>query len=103
MPVFIEPIWQTITQNDNGCTAKNRWRNLNVFVVSPDLHRCVVYCSEFTHYAVQKGLRAVGMREAILRNTPVDKALKMTAAALERQINEDKKVRQISLSMDRKF
>ncbi|XP_035674161.1 tryptophan decarboxylase-like [Branchiostoma floridae] len=55
-----------------------------------DFHRCVVYCSEFTHYAVQKGLRAVGMREAILRNTPVDKALKMTAAALERQINEDK-------------
>ncbi|XP_035674164.1 tryptophan decarboxylase-like [Branchiostoma floridae] len=56
-----------------------------------DFHRCVVYCSEFTHYAVQKGLRAVGMREAIMKTPPVDKELKMTAAALERQINDDKK------------
>ncbi|XP_066277429.1 aromatic-L-amino-acid decarboxylase-like [Branchiostoma lanceolatum] len=54
-----------------------------------DFHRCVVYCSEFTHYAVQKGLRAVGMREAILRTPPVDQSYKMTAAALERQIKED--------------
>ncbi|KAI8499525.1 hypothetical protein Bbelb_225760 [Branchiostoma belcheri] len=55
-----------------------------------DFHRCVIYCSEFTHYAVQKGLGAVGMREAVLRKTPVDKSFKMTAAALEKQIKEDK-------------
>ncbi|XP_066277414.1 aromatic-L-amino-acid decarboxylase-like [Branchiostoma lanceolatum] len=55
-----------------------------------DFHRCVVYCSEFTHYVVEKGLRAVGMREAILRTSPVDKSFKMTAAALERQIKEDR-------------
>ncbi|XP_066276967.1 aromatic-L-amino-acid decarboxylase-like [Branchiostoma lanceolatum] len=54
-----------------------------------DFHRCVIYCSEFTHFAVQKGLRAVGMREAILKKTPVDQSYRMTAAALERQIKED--------------
>ncbi|XP_066276966.1 aromatic-L-amino-acid decarboxylase-like isoform X3 [Branchiostoma lanceolatum] len=54
-----------------------------------DFHRCVIYCSEFTHFGVQKGLRAVGMREAILKKTPVDQSYRMTAAALERQIKED--------------
>ncbi|XP_035672835.1 tryptophan decarboxylase-like [Branchiostoma floridae] len=56
-----------------------------------DFHRCVIYCSEFAHDAVKKGLRAVGMREATLRTVQVDKLFKMTAAALERQILEDKK------------
>ncbi|XP_035673156.1 tryptophan decarboxylase-like [Branchiostoma floridae] len=56
-----------------------------------DFHRCVIYCSEFAHYSVQKGLRAVGLREAILRTVPVDKLLKMTASGLERQIIEDTK------------
>ncbi|XP_066276965.1 aromatic-L-amino-acid decarboxylase-like isoform X2 [Branchiostoma lanceolatum] len=55
-----------------------------------DFHRCVIYCSEFTHYAVEKGLRAVGMREATVKKTPVDQSYRMTAAALERQIKEDK-------------
>ncbi|XP_078670045.1 aromatic-L-amino-acid decarboxylase-like isoform X2 [Branchiostoma floridae x Branchiostoma belcheri] len=59
-------------------------------VKAADFHRCVIYCSEFTHYAVQKGLGAVGMREAVLRKTPVDKSFKMTAATLEKQIKEDK-------------
>ncbi|XP_078579542.1 aromatic-L-amino-acid decarboxylase-like [Branchiostoma floridae x Branchiostoma japonicum] len=55
-----------------------------------DFHRCVIYCTEFTHFVVLKGLRAVGLREAILRTVPVDKSFKMTAAGLERQISEDK-------------
>ncbi|XP_035672833.1 tryptophan decarboxylase-like [Branchiostoma floridae] len=55
-----------------------------------DFHRCVIYCSELTHYALEKGLRAVGMREAILKTLPMDQSFKMTAAALEKKIKEDK-------------
>ncbi|CAH1264756.1 DDC [Branchiostoma lanceolatum] len=55
-----------------------------------DFHRCVVYCSEFTHYSVLRGLRAVGLREAVLRTIPLDQLFKMTTTALEKQIKEDK-------------
>ncbi|XP_078683175.1 aromatic-L-amino-acid decarboxylase-like [Branchiostoma floridae x Branchiostoma belcheri] len=55
-----------------------------------DFHRCVIYCTEFTHFVVQKGLRAVGMREAVLRKTSVDKSFKMSTLDLEKQIKEDK-------------
>lgn len=49
----------------------------------------VVYCSEETHSAVEKGAKIAGLGAANVRKLPVDESFAMRAEALDRAITED--------------
>ncbi len=55
-----------------------------------DTDRAVVYLTEHAHHSIEKALRIVGLREAIVRRVPMDDRFRMDAQQLDRMIITDK-------------
>ncbi|KAI8492908.1 hypothetical protein Bbelb_295050 [Branchiostoma belcheri] len=58
---------------------------------SKDYSRSVLYISELTHDSVEKCLNALGMREAVIRQVPVDDQYRMDVNKLRKFIEDDLK------------
>ena len=59
-------------------------------VKSAVVPRAVIYLTEQVHHCVTKALRIAGLGEAIVRYVPVDEQFRMSPAALEAQVKQDK-------------
>lgn len=55
-----------------------------------DFHKIVIYLTQHTHFSVEKALKIIGMREAILRDVAVDEHYSMRAEILKEQIKKDR-------------
>ncbi|NJK82610.1 MAG: amino acid decarboxylase [Saprospiraceae bacterium] len=72
--------------NLTAITAARDWMN----VTSKEVERSVIYYTRQVHHCVVKALRTAGLREAITREVPMDKNLRMKVADLQEMIETDK-------------
>lgn len=55
------------------------------------VERSVIYSSSQAHHSIDKAIRIAGLREAVLRHVPMDRAFRIDPIALEKQIIQDRK------------
>jgi aromatic-L-amino-acid decarboxylase len=60
-------------------------------VSSANVKRTVIYLSQQAHHSIDKAIRIAGLNECIKRYIPLDTGYRLSAPALERQIEEDKR------------
>ena len=56
-----------------------------------DVHRAVIYLTSHIHHSVDKAIRIAGLSECVIRRVAMDERFRMSTAALERAVGEDKK------------
>ena len=55
-----------------------------------DVENVVIYLTQQVHHCVQKAIRIVGLREAIIRYIPIDENYRMSVQALQEQVAADR-------------
>lgn len=60
-------------------------------ISAANIQHSVIYLSQQSHHSVAKAIRIAGLKECIIRYIELDKRFRISAPALEKQIEQDKK------------